>query len=92
MNYNPTYQQQGILWVQGQAGAKAYPVASGNSVLLMDSEESVFYIKSTDQSGFPQPLRVFDYKERTVEKNVEYVTREELNKALAELKKGKKNE
>lgn len=54
----------GILWVQGEAAAKAYPVAAGQSVQLMDSEESVFYIKSTDTSGMPQPLRVFDYTER----------------------------
>ena len=31
-----------IMWVQGEAGAKAYPVAPNTSVLLMDSEESVF--------------------------------------------------
>ena len=60
-------QNNQITWVQGEAAAKAYPVGSGNSVLLMDSEESVFYIKSTDQSGMPQPLRVFDYKERTAQ-------------------------
>ena len=54
-----------LVWVQGEASAKAYPVASGQSVLLMDSEDSVMYIKSTDQSGMPQPLRIFDYKERT---------------------------
>lgn len=52
-------------WVQGEAGAKAYPVAPNTSVLLMDSEESVFYIKATDSSGMPQPLRIFDYTERT---------------------------
>ena len=55
----------GIIWVQGENAAKAYPVASGQSVLLMDSEDSIMYIKSTDQSGMPQPLRVFEYKERT---------------------------
>ena len=54
----------GIVWVQGENAAKAYPVASGQSILLMDSEDSVMYIKSTDQSGMPQPLRIFDYKER----------------------------
>lgn len=27
----------GITWVQGEEGAKAYMVAPGNSVLLMDS-------------------------------------------------------
>lgn len=54
-----------IIWVQGEEGAKAYMVAAGNNVLLMDSENSSFYIKSTDASGMPLPLRVFDYKERT---------------------------
>ena len=82
--------QQGIIWVQGMEGAKAYPVASGNSVLLMDSEESVFYIKSTDQSGMPQPLRIFEYKEKNAQPQVEYVTKDELNKALAELRRNKK--
>lgn len=65
----PTMQTQqpasgGIIWVQGEEGAKAYMVAAGNSVMLMDSEASAFYIKSTDPSGMPQPLRIFDYVER----------------------------
>ena len=54
-----------IIWVQGEEGAKAYMVAAGNSVLLMDSENSTFYIKATDSSGMPQLLRIFDYTERT---------------------------
>lgn len=61
----PQNQNSNLTWVQGEAAAKAYPVASGQSVLLMDSEESVMYIKSTDASGMPLPLRVFDYTERT---------------------------
>lgn len=56
----PAQQSSPIIWVQGEEGAKAYMVAAGNSVLLMDSENSTFYIKSTDASGMPQPLRVFD--------------------------------
>ena len=32
--------------------------------MLMDSETQTFYIKTADASGMPQPLRVFDYKER----------------------------
>lgn len=81
-----------IIWVQGKEGAKAYMVAAGNSVLLMDSENSAFYIKSTDASGMPLPLRVFDYKERTTaaktppqtaqQPGVEFVTRAEFD-ALA---------
>ena len=81
-----------IIWVQGEEGAKGYMVAAGNSVLLMDSENSAFYIKSTDASGMPLPLRVFDYKERTTaaktppqtaqQPGVEFVTRAEFD-ALA---------
>lgn len=55
----------GILWVQGEAGAKSWAVAPGKSVMLMDSESNTFYIKSSDNSGMPMPLRIFDYTERT---------------------------
>lgn len=55
----------GIIWVQGEAGAKAYFVPMGKSVMLMDSEKDVFYIKTVDASGVPNALRIFDYKERT---------------------------
>ena len=88
----PTQGTPSIIWVQGEEGAKAYMVAAGNSVLLMDSENSAFYIKSTDASGMPLPLRAFDYKERTTaaktppqtaqQSGVEFVTRAEFN-ALA---------
>ena len=87
----PAPQNQQIIWVQGEEGAKAYMVAAGNSVLLMDSETSTFYIKTTDNSGMPQPLRIFDYTERkaqqkqSVQEKAEtkdYVTREEFE-ALA---------
>ena len=94
-NYGQNYQQNqgsGIVWVQGEAGAKSYLVGAGQSVLLMDAEKSTFYIKSTDVSGMPLPLRVFDYTERTqaapgqAQAAPEYVTREEFNKKIAELK------
>lgn len=82
----------GIIWVQGESGAKAYPVGAGNTVLLMDSEDSKFYIKSTDISGMPQPLRTFSYSEIfqsvKTEPKEDYVTRnefEELKKMLDEL-------
>ena len=57
-------QNSGVIWVQGRAGASAYPVASGASVLLMDSESSdTFYIKTVDASGVPMRLRTFHYTE-----------------------------
>lgn len=82
-----------INWVQGEGDAKSRPVAAGHSVIFMDSEDSVFYIKTVDQSGMPQPLRVFEYKERRMQERSsaeastppvpDVVTRDEFN-ALAQ--------
>ena len=55
----------GLIWVNGEVGAKSYLVAPGNTVMLMDAENSTFYLKSADASGMPMPLRIFDYKERS---------------------------
>jgi hypothetical protein len=91
----------GIIWVQGEAGAKAYPVAPGNSVLLMDSEKECFYIKSTDASGVPMPLRAFSYTEIVQtqpsykqEPDIQYVTKaefDELKRMFEDLSRRKEN-
>lgn len=98
----PVYGQNqigAINWVQGEAGAKSIPVPAGQKALLMDSETNVFYIKSSDASGMPLPLRTFEYKEVGVETASQdggapntYVTHEELNQILAELKGEHKKE
>ena len=84
----PAQTQSSITWVQGEEGAKAYLVAAGNSVLLMDSEAPVFYIKSTDASGMPMPLRIFDFVERGVPAKAkaaspDYARREDVDKLSA---------
>lgn len=53
-----------IIWVQGEAGAKAYPVAPGNSVLLMDSENPYLYVKATDATGRPLPMETYELVKR----------------------------
>jgi hypothetical protein len=68
MPSQPMQMQQpnnGLIWVQGESGAKSYLVAPNATVMLMDSEGERFYLKSADASGMPLPLRIFDYKERT---------------------------
>ena len=82
----------GIIWVQGEEGAKGYLVAPGESRLLMDSENSTFYIKATDNTGMPQPLRIFDYTERTAAQkqpvqspSMDFVTRAEFDALAARL-------
>lgn len=87
-------QHNGLIWVQGEAGAKSHPVSAGQSVLLMDSEANRFFIKAADASGMPLPLRVFDYVERTAAKAAEsapaldtssFVTRDEFESRIAQL-------
>lgn len=85
-----------INWVQGEAGARSVPVAPGQKVLLMDSETNVFYVKSSDSSGMPLPLRTFEYKELNSENGEvdraqpKYVTHEELEQILQQLKQKEK--
>lgn len=60
----PTQNNQGaLIWVQGIEAAKSYIIVPGSTVLLMDSESQRFYLKSSDASGMPLPLRVFEYSE-----------------------------
>lgn len=89
----------GLIWVQGEAGAKSYLVAPGNTVMLMDSEGERFYLKSADASGMPMPLRIFEYKEtaetpsqafsaNVTAQNVNFdnfVTREEFEQRMASM-------
>lgn len=56
--------QNDIIWVQGEAGAKAYLVAPNNTITLWDSENQTIYLKSADSSGVPS-MRVLDWTERS---------------------------
>ena len=101
----PSQQASGssITWVQGEAAAKSFPCGPGCSVLLLDSEANNFYIRSTDTSGMPLPLRTFTYTEKKAEvptpaqvaEAPEYVTKEEFEKRLADFqnqfRQGKNN-
>ena len=96
---NNTQNNNSIIWVQGESAARAFAVAPGQSVMLMDSDASVFYIKSADASGMPMPLRIFDYTERTQQphtepqaaQTTEYVTRDEFEKRLSEILETRKS-
>lgn len=87
---NQRPQQSALNWVQGESGAKSWIVGRGETVLLMDSENPVFYLKSSDSAGMPLPLRVFDYTERTQnalegsnsalnQSNDQFVTKKEID-------------
>lgn len=86
-----------VVMVSGESGANNYPVAAGNTVLLMDFEEKKFWLKSTDVNGFPQPLRSFSFTETsqkiqngTEKEETQYVTKkefDEMKKLLEDLTK-----
>lgn len=95
----------GLIWVQGENGAKSYLLAPSTTVLLMDSEADRFYIKSSDASGMPLPLRVFEYHEMAQNGSkidfkgregidARYVTKDEFDalKRIVEALKGDKDE
>lgn len=82
-------QNGGIIWVSGEAGAKAYLVAPNNTVQLWDSEAQTIYLKSADASGMPT-MKILDYKIRdnapaqthvptVTQPAADYVTRDEFN-------------
>lgn len=90
----PMLQQgNGIRWVQGEAGAKGYPVAPGESVFLMDSEASMAYLKTVDMGGVPS-MRYYQITEVSPEQaapkadtpQVAYATQDELLKLRDEVR------
>lgn len=69
----------GIIWVQGEAGAKSYLVAPNNTVCLWDSENKTIYVKTADATGMPS-MKVLDYSIREGEqKTADYVTKDEFD-------------
>ena len=56
VNSQPVNQDSYIIWVQGEAGAKSYPVARGTTLPLFDTEGDFVYFKSVDNNGIPMPL------------------------------------
>ena len=94
-NYYPQYQQNnqqsGIIWVQGEAGAKSYMVAPNTTVQLWDSESQTIYLKSADASGMPS-MRIIDYtirdnapKTPNLTASSDFVTKDELQAVVNEL-------
>ena len=83
-----------MAWVQGEQGALSYPMGPNTRAYLFDMNEERFFVKVSDITGVVQPLRAFKYYEETsvepapvpVEETPEYITREELEKALAGLR------
>ena len=94
----PAQASNGINWVQGIEGAKAWQLQQNINTLLLDSEnDGVFYIKTSDNVGMCN-LRIFKFEEVTSQQkqsNVdmsEYVKKSELESIITSMLGGKKNE
>lgn len=97
--YNQSFLQQqqqstNVIWVNNETEAKNYPVAPGNTVILMDNDNPVAYKKTTDFSGRSLPLEVFDLvprdnpKEENHQINLdEYLQKKEFDAFLDKLDK-----
>lgn len=87
-------QNRGITWVQGEAGAKGFQLPPNSNAILLDSEDSVFYIKTTDNVGMAT-LRKFKFEEvtsnvsrSTVNQGSEaFVTRQEFESLKQDISK-----
>ena len=86
----------GMIWVSGEAGAKAYLVAPNTTVQLWDSEAQTIYLKSADGSGMPT-MKVLDYTIRDAQPQTtptlmqdaipEYVTKSEFDTFAEKMQK-----
>ena len=95
----PVQSNNGINWVQGIEGAKAWQMQPSSNTMLLDSEnDGIFYIKTSDNVGMCN-LRTFKYEEITNQPkqsdNIdmsEYVKKSELETLIANILGGAKNE
>jgi len=57
--------QSGIIWVDGEVGAKAQQIPAGwpanTPMPLWDTNDTVIYLKSINQMGMPNPLQKLHY-------------------------------
>ena len=92
--FQPQYQQQNnnamAVNVQGEAGARIYPVAAGNTMFLIDFPAQTFWLKSTDVNGMPQTFREFHFeevlpKQQAQNNSSDFITRKEFEQMQTQL-------
>ena len=65
-SWSPPPQAEGIHWVEGEVGAKAFQRPNGwpdnQPIPLWDSTDTVIYLKSWGPMGIPNPLQKLRYE------------------------------
>ena len=97
-HYQYTQPTNGITWVQGIEGAKAFQMTPNSNAVLLDSDtDGIFYIKVSDNIGMCS-LRIFKYEEIQQGSNnnsvdlSNYVTKDELGELIDKRVKERLNE
>lgn len=69
-----------MIQIQSDEEVNTYPVAAGTTVMLINFSTKKFWLKSTNTSGVPEPVRKFSFKEEVTQApQTNAVTREEFN-------------
>lgn len=77
-------QSTGIIWVNGEEGARSFVMAPNSNAVLLDAEnEGRFYIKTTDNIGMCN-IRTFNFKEvidvnpNSAANSVQFATKQDI--------------
>lgn len=84
--YTSPKSQNDLLQVNGLEGARNYPVSPNCRVVLFDSNQDIFYIKSTDSGGYPS-ISTFQFS-AVQEQNTQlqnFATKDDLGAVLAQI-------
>lgn len=98
-NPNPNPIPMGMAYVNGVEGAKAFILSPNTSILLMDSDNPMFYIKTANYQG-QSSMETYAFKKVELQQGTNQVVDNEPNykaeidqirSELEELKRGLKN-
>lgn len=81
-----------IVQIGGDDEAVSFPVGTGQSQMMMKRDDSAIYIKTVFANGQSRIVRYVREEEKPQSATADYVTHEELEKRLAEIVKGDKDE
>ena len=65
MSATQSQQTGGLIWVDGEVGAKAYQMPAGTPanqpIALWDTNDTIIYLKSVNPMGMPNPIQKAHY-------------------------------
>ena len=100
MQQMPVQQTGGLIWVDGEVGAKAYQMPQGlpanQPIALWDTNDTIIYLKSVNPMGMPNPIQKARYtleenKQKSVSRDesrdeaTQYVRKEDMERMKQEL-------